>query len=72
MELRHSNITEEKQVKALITEYGWNYNKAKPDFIALNKNTLNNLFGGRDGKLCGITYILDEDIENDTIILIES
>ncbi len=49
MQLTHYNISSEKQILNLITEFRWNFNKANPDYIVLSSSTINLIYGGYFG-----------------------
>jgi hypothetical protein len=77
MQLIHFNISSEKQILNLITEFRWNFNKAKPDYLVLSTATVFLIYDGYFGlsrrKLfIGKVYcLIDDDIPTGAILLLE-
>lgn len=77
MELIHHNISSENQILNLITEFKWNFNKAKPDYLVLSTATVFLVFDGyygltRQKLFIGKVYcIIDDDLKLGCLHLIE-
>ena len=77
MQLIHYNISSEKQILNLITEFRWNFNKAKPDYLVLSTATVFLIYDGYFGlsrrKLfIGKVYcLIDDDLKISCLHLVE-